>query len=277
MNNAVSKCGFGTLERPLYSPGQLLEDEDLSSGVSYTRRLTQLLFSSLFGCGVICGLRVSAEKACDGRKLKILVGSGLGLDCLGNPIEVPSQQELYFDPKCDPFPDSLWVVACYRDHGCAPRELSSCHDGGNETAMTRQKQGFEIKVYGEKPKCACSCYKAEKAAPAGAGDPCCQGGTPASSSGTASTSGTVPTDGKKDVEGCYDDHVKGVCPCGCDCTCILIGVVTPTLVVDVALDADRSGVRDIRPFLVGHYHRLEESGRFGTPATPTPPPPAPTP
>jgi hypothetical protein len=45
----------GSLIRPTYSPGLLLEDDDLTAGVSYTRGLTQLLFRSLFGCGVICG------------------------------------------------------------------------------------------------------------------------------------------------------------------------------------------------------------------------------
>ena len=51
----------------------LLEDEDLNAGVSYTRDLTRILFKSLFGCGVICGLVVGAKRTCNGGKLEITV------------------------------------------------------------------------------------------------------------------------------------------------------------------------------------------------------------
>lgn len=250
----VTMPGLGTLERPHYSPGLLLEDEDLTSGVDYTRRLTQLMFSSLFGCGVICGLRIiSAEKQCNGSLLKVVVSKGLGLDCFGNPIEVPSAQTLIYDPKCDAFPPSIWVTACYVEKQCAPRELSCSYDGGNERAFTRHRAGFEIKLYGARPDCACSCEKPTAASPTNtnAAGHCCspidEKAQPASS--------TVVDDGSWD---CYADHMNGVCACGCGCNCIVIGKIDLSAEKIGSAEtsiyfSDRSMVRQIRPWLIGQF------------------------
>ena len=54
--------GSSTLVRPRFSPGLLLRDDDLKVGVDYTRELSRLMFRSLFGCGVICGLKVEASE-----------------------------------------------------------------------------------------------------------------------------------------------------------------------------------------------------------------------
>ena len=56
--------GKSTLVRPRFSTGLLLRDDDLTVGVDYTRELSRLLFQSLFGCGVVCGLRVSVTLEC---------------------------------------------------------------------------------------------------------------------------------------------------------------------------------------------------------------------
>ena len=82
------KAGSSGIERPLFSPGLLLEDEDLTAGVNYTRELSRLLFRSLFGCGVICGLEVKGELFCKRQQLRVTVGPGLALDGAGNPMQV---------------------------------------------------------------------------------------------------------------------------------------------------------------------------------------------
>lgn len=242
--------GSGTLERPLYSPGLLLEDTDLTSAVDYTRQLTKMLFSSLFGCGVICGLRVDAKLICEDRKLQITVGKGLGLDCFGNPVEVPGQQAMTFDPGCDRFPPDIWVVACHVERECAPRELSCGCDSGQDRAFTRHRAGFEIKIYTEMPEDVCSC---EKSQPAGRGTQsrCC--------GDDADGDGADRNDARPE-RGCYDDHMDGVCSCDCGCNCIVIGRIkiepdprnNDRLVADAS---DRSAVRDIRPVPVGHYRK----------------------
>lgn len=146
--------GFGTLAWPFYSPGLLLENGDMNSGVTYTRRLTQLLFSSPFGCGIICGLNVEPATDCVDRRLNVTIKKGLALHCFGNPIEVPRPIRLAYGNGSKPFPPSVWVVACYAEHECGPRELSACDDGSDH-ATTRKMAGFEIKLCGQKPQDAC--------------------------------------------------------------------------------------------------------------------------
>lgn len=246
--------GVGTIERPLYTPGLLLEDEDLTSGVNYTRRLTQLLFSSLFGCGVICGLKVHAEAICGGHKLSVKIDKGLGLDCFGNPIEVSSPVELTYAPDCIDFPDSIWVVACYTERECAPRELSSC-DGGGDRANTRHKACYEIKLYGSQPNHACSCEKPEPSQTGNGQDCCCPPGSHATATPVAARAALPAADAGND---CYADHVNGVCSCGCGSNCIVIGRINLTMLPDsktTIQHIDEAGidapVRRIRPMLVG--------------------------
>src|ERR1700754_1738163 len=103
--------GNATLVRPRFSPGLLLRDDDLTQGVAYTRDLSRLLFRSLFGCGVICGLKVGQPTVKCG-KLEIAVEAGVALNCCGDPIEVPDgQPPISVDPTCGaPLPGMLWVT-----------------------------------------------------------------------------------------------------------------------------------------------------------------------
>src|SRR5580765_1349712 len=90
--------GRSGLVRPRFSPGLLLRDDDLRQGVEYTRDLSRLLFRSLFGCGVICGLVVERKVECG--KLIVTVNDGIGLTCLGDPVQVPKPVSLTIDPTC---------------------------------------------------------------------------------------------------------------------------------------------------------------------------------
>src|SRR5690349_7118341 len=76
---------MGVLTRPRYSPGLILEDSDLTAAVDYTRELNRLLFRSLFGCGVVCGLKVSLDEDCG---LTVMVAPGLALDGCGDPLQL---------------------------------------------------------------------------------------------------------------------------------------------------------------------------------------------
>src|SRR6267143_883908 len=88
-NEPVGKTpGLSTLERARFGPGMLLQHEDLELLNTYTRDLSRLLFRSFFGCGVICGLKVTAEPHCG--PVKVTVQPGVALSCAGDPIYVPS-------------------------------------------------------------------------------------------------------------------------------------------------------------------------------------------
>src|SRR5262249_18434652 len=149
------------LLRPRFAPGLLLEDEDLNTSVNYTRDLVRLMFRSLFGCGVICGLKVTGRPICEGRKWELTVASGLALDCMGNPIEVATSKTIEYDPKCDRFPENLWVTVCYKEKCCRPKDAGCSQDDDSQPQPTRIRSGYSIKLYKELPTCACHCATAD--------------------------------------------------------------------------------------------------------------------
>jgi hypothetical protein len=201
--------GMSTLTTAKFGPGMLLQHDDLEQLGKYTRELNRLMFRSLFGCGVVCGLVVSADPKC---KLVITVTDGLALDCCGDPVHVPAPQSITLDPSCDPnFPKQLWVVLCGTRKCCAPRAaMCSSDDDESPTVCTRERYAFEIRVLKERPECVCGCSKEEeeKKYPYSLIETKCKCVNP-----------EIP---------CYADHYAGKCGCNCgegsdcDCNCILL-------------------------------------------------------
>src|SRR5689334_19124378 len=153
----VAQKGLSTLVRAKFGPGMLLQHDDLEQLNAYTRELSRLMFRSLFGCGVICGLVVRGEAKCG--RLYVTVSAGVALDCCGDPVYVPQAQSIVVDEHCDPdVPSPLWIVLCGTAKCCAPR-ASMCAPDEDEaaSACTRERDGFEIRVLRDKPACACQC------------------------------------------------------------------------------------------------------------------------
>ena len=168
----ASQQGLSTLERPRYSAGLLLEDDDLTAAVTYTRNMMRLMFRSLFGCGVICGLDVTAQLTCNRTRVEVTVGKGVALECLGDPIEIPKAVKVIYDFDCEPVPEWLWVTVCYLEKCCRPKDVSCSPDEHGQIVQTRVMDGFEVRVYPKRPKCACSCEPPEKNGKTRKGD-CC--------------------------------------------------------------------------------------------------------
>ena len=168
----ASQQGLSTLERPRYSAGLLLEDDDLTAAVTYTRNMMRLMFRSLFGCGVICGLDVTAQLTCNGTRVEVTVGKGVALECLGDPIEIPKAVKVTYDADCDPLPEWLWVTVCYIEKNCRPKDVSCSPDEHGQIVQTRVMDGYEVRVYPKRPKCACSCEPPDKNDKTRKGD-CC--------------------------------------------------------------------------------------------------------
>lgn len=187
--------GMSRLVRPHFSPGLLLQDDDLTQAVNYTRELSRLMFRSLFGCGVICGLTVKETKY-DCGKINIVLNEGVALDCKGDPIHVPSEQTIRVDPKCiKENTGELWIVIRGFDKCCAPRTPVCPSDDDEAPAVcTREQDGFEIHVV-DKRECVCGC---PDAAPA-EWNKDCQCANPKSE--------------------CYADHYAGNCAGCSDCQC----------------------------------------------------------
>jgi hypothetical protein len=248
----------------------LLEDEDLTSAVDYTRNMMRLMFRSLFGCGVICGLDVKARLTCNGTRVEATIGKGVALSCMGDPIEIPTAFPITYDAKCDPLPHYLWVVVCYRDVCCGPRDISCAPDDEGHRVPTRIRDGFEVRIYSKQPKCACSCEpppedggkkhrgccddedeeeetssapstatstakQQSKQAAVMAGPYDAQGGLIETTLTEPVTPPTLPVPEKPKLPelcDCYEDHFNGKCDCECCCPCVFIGKIDTTLLDD---------------------------------------------
>jgi hypothetical protein len=268
MNNATNNqykklptaCGTSSLERPQFNPGQLLDDDDLNAGVNYTRELTRLLFRSLFGCGVICGLKVSWDWACQKTQITITVTKGLALDCLGNLIELPKDVTMTFDPDCKPLPPAVWVTVCYVEKCCRPKDVTCSQNDDSQPKPTRVRSGWEVKVYTKLPKCACHCVTTDDTPPPQTATPC-GGQTQPAPAGQTPPAGLMETTltGTQQpppvtVCECYRPHFEGECDCGCNCSCVIVGKINIPAPTDQQTkpDPDTSMVRRIRPLLNGY-------------------------
>jgi hypothetical protein len=290
----VSGRDVSVLERPRYQAGLLLEDTDLTAAVKYTRDMSRLLFRSLFGCGVICGLDVTALLTCNRSKIEVTIAPGIALDCSGNPIYVPKAFKVTYDSKCKPLPTKLWVTICYVEKCCGPRDISCSADDDGQMVQTRVIDGFEVRLYPNWPDCACSCLKPPEGQPS-SGDECCDDeasntaapppppppAPPPAPAAASSGADAIPEPNPPICE-CFYDHWNGKCDCECCCNCVFIAFVNVELdshdvsifenhEANPALHVDRKGVRWIRPMLVGYY-KCPEAHLPAPPAPALPPP-----
>lgn len=246
----ASKKDTSTLVRAVFEPGMLLQHEDLEQLNAYTRDLSRLLFRSFFGCGVVCGLVVKPYKDPCG-KWYVGVGSGLALDCNGDPIYVPKDQQLPIDEKCEQNIDGpLWVLLCGSVKCCGPRtSMCSPDDEDPKSVCTRERDCFEIRIVKEEPKCACGWPDA----------------------GTDPNDPYVQEDTDCDCVNpklhCYVDHYDGKCKCTdqecccCGCDCILLARLEDN---DGTWSADHRVRRFIRPVLMRDPQvKIEEDDRTG--------------
>lgn len=233
----ATATGMSLLTAPKFGPGMLLQDDDLEHLSKYTQELSRLMFRSLFGCGVVCGLVVRAVVECG--KLVITVADGVALDCCGDPVHVPQPQTIPVDPSCDPnFPKCLWVVLCGKRKCCAPRPAMCSNDDEDSTVVcTRERYAFEIRVVRTRPACVCGCPEPES---------------------DYDTKALLETEcGCVNPKlPCYADHYEGKCTCncadcsGCDCNCILLARLDHTDDQKNPWTADHRVRRFVRPVLI---------------------------
>lgn len=285
-----SVIGNSNLMRPRFSPGLLLRDDDLNQSVDYTRDLSRLLFRSLFGCGVVCGLRVRSAFDCG--KLIVTVDPGVALDCHGDPIHVPVPQPIPIDPTCgEKLPPKSWVVIRRTEKCCAPRTAAcSCDDEETPAVCTRERDGFEIRIVPELPECACGCTekKRDQAGQTNQADQASQadaaGGTaksrkkaksanaaaavPAEPYSTATSPIPIETADKcwcaDPLSECYKDHYEGNCGCECcDCEWVVLACldeVKPATGVagSITWNVHHNARRFIRPVLMRDWQALHD-------------------
>lgn len=213
LNLLGSVRGMGQLTKARFGAGMLLEHEDLDALARYTQELSRLLFRSLLGCGVICGLEVKVGQKCG--KVQVSVGDGVALDCCGDPIHVRGAKSIALE-GCEPeLPGEMWVLLCARYQCCAPRASMCDGDAPQESPQvcTRERYGWEIRIVARLPECACGCQPVVQDVdgedqPVEPKDDDCQ---------------CVDPD-----HPCYRDHYLGKCGCECaegatcECDCIVL-------------------------------------------------------
>lgn len=231
---AIHKA-MSTLVRPKFGPGMLLEHGDLELLPAYTRELSRMMFRSLFGCGVVCGLRVDAGEHCG--KLRITIACGLAIDCEGDPVYVPQTQVVDVDVECERIVDGpLFVVLCGTAKCCAPRaSMCAADDDDGPPACTRERDAFEIRVL-EKPT-GCGCFE------------------PTTDRAHRSECKCVDPE-----HPCYVAHYAGRCgchdeddDCGCECHCeciVLARIARSTADRTRPWVTDHSVRRFVRPVLM---------------------------
>jgi hypothetical protein len=253
----------GVLERPIYAPGLVLHDSDLTAAVDYTQSLNRMLFKHLFGCGVICGLEVKANEHCG---LKIEISPGLALDGCGDAVHLAKPVSFTFDEresdKMKKDKKTFWVVLCGKEKLCAPRALvCDADDFDSVTQMTRARAMAEVSLVFEKPDCICEWQDVKERR---IGQPSAVAGHP----------GVVD---RKCFEpypfDCADDCGCGsACNCGC---CVLLG--------QIGFDADGKPVAThLKVRRIAKPELMQDSARcpatsVEAPAPPPPPPPNKTP
>jgi len=285
---ADPRTGDGSLLRPRYTPGLMLQDDDLTAAVTYTRELNRLLFRSLLGCGVICGLKVSCEDKCG--KLTIAIASGLALDCCGDPVALSATQSFVLDPSCKPLPDSMCIVLRGHERSCLPRS-SACPSGDDAgCTATRINEGWELRIVTDCPECGCGCAPPAAAPatappPAPAPAPAAEGlnaalahktaskaavkktSATASTSMAAAASSTAAVDchcidlADPTAQACYQDHYDAKCSCCSDCEWVTLARVYQTTLNDGTLKhwVDHSVRRLIRPVLMRDQVAIDDA------------------
>jgi hypothetical protein len=212
-----AKQGLGTLVKARFGAGMLLQHDDLDALATYTQELNRLMFRTLFGCGVMCGLVVSVDPPKCG-KLSVRVAKGVALDSCGDPIAVNETQTILLDTECDPqFPTTLWVLLCAKFKCCAPR-TSLCGSDGDDDApsvSTRERYGHEIRVVAEPPECACGCDPDDELKASSA----CRCFDPERSCYRAHYSGDCAA---CDCSGGSSGGCGGDCAADCGCDCVVL-------------------------------------------------------
>lgn len=135
--------GNSNMIRPCFGPGMLLQHEDLEQIIEYTTGMYRLLFRSLLGPGVVCGLEVIYDK--DKKPNFVTIKSGVAMDCEGYVIEVPKDQTIAIDKCNKPTASGLIVLRRSKPKPSAIRH-AVCSEGMDSSISSREVEGFEILV-----------------------------------------------------------------------------------------------------------------------------------
>jgi len=275
MNNTnltiATKDGVSKLIKPKFGPGMLLRAEDLDLLKDYTRDLSRLMFRSLFGCGVVCGLVVEVTTDCG--IVVVTVHSGLAIACSGEPIYIPKDVTFPLHDDCDEVAEDeeVWIMLCAKEKCCGPRtSICASDDDDSPIECTREKDWWEIKVVSSPPECVCSCIEPEQPQQTPSQIPKQNPNAMMLVEGQQSAASANNDDCKCATGPCYDDHYAGLCKChcgdcsDCDCKCVLLARAKRDDATD-NWNVDHSVRRFVRPILMRDPQvEIEKTGTLST-------------
>ena len=279
MNQTIEwkKTQPGSTEAVQFSDGMLVTAEDLTAAMRYPLSVIQVLLKAYFGCGIVCGLRLTdpaagqqetAKEESDPatgetrtttqakpvRNFILTVEKGVALGCDGYPIEIcgPLKLDLTPDPcRSDRLSKTMLIAARRVTAAEAAARPCGCSSTGGEPAQqcTRMRDHALVRAFYEESPPAELCRAAAKKA--------------ADGKPVALPAGGEPPTGATALCDCLTEC--GECAC-CGEPWVLLGTV------DVGEDGlgkiDMSGRKLVKP-IACHC-------AAGEPAR-TPPPPPPTP
>jgi hypothetical protein len=167
-------CELICFERPDYHCGHLLTDADLSLQIRYLVEKNKLRNRTLFGTGVVCGLKMTCDPDCCDH---ILIHEGYAIDACGNDIVVC--ETACFDviaalrakhliakveerDRCKPeveehccdVPQCFYVSICYEEEDAEFQTpfQAGCASGPQDCVPTRIKERFRIEVSDKPPE-----------------------------------------------------------------------------------------------------------------------------
>lgn len=143
--------------RPFH--GMLLGAEDFLDEQSYLRKKIKLQ-NQLRGYGVVCGLQLEHldDPAKNPKKSKIIVKSGMALDCNGNEIVVCEEQEIDLADAIDDLfhvtqTRTLYIGIKYSERNAEPEAVYTADCGCEEKRcdFSRVQEGYLIKAFKTSP------------------------------------------------------------------------------------------------------------------------------
>jgi hypothetical protein len=155
-NNLIPVDALGFFERLNYFFGKLLTVRDFQTEQSYFNEKRWMLNRQAMGCGVVCGMEVSAKNSAQD-PLQVMVDRGLALDQYGNEIFIGAAQTVDLPQAQPPSADRAEYFICvrYKEQYTEPVPAPSfrCEAEGPECHYSRRRELFELQAFrpSEKP------------------------------------------------------------------------------------------------------------------------------
>jgi hypothetical protein len=138
MRSATTDCSLPRTSRATslqavnFRDGMIITADDLTSAVAYPLAMFQTLVRAFFGCGIVCGLEVKAEKLSDPKNYNVTISRGTAIDCHGFPLELCDKVRLNLapDPCCDIVPNVCIAIRRVTSEGVPRRDCGCSGDCG---------------------------------------------------------------------------------------------------------------------------------------------------